>query len=218
MGAMNDASAAAAPLRIHLVRHGQTELNAEQRLQGWDDSALTEAGLAGVRQTAEALRGVPFVGAYASDSGRALSTAREILEFHPQVELTVDERLRELHFGDLESAPVSELVALGDPETLFEGIFDGSSPGFPGAESARDYLARVVAAFAAIEEAHPSGDVLVVSHGITLVVHLRTAIAGYDNLIIENASVTTIVRGAEGWALGSAGAGPGQDARPESEA
>ncbi|MCS5729186.1 histidine phosphatase family protein [Herbiconiux moechotypicola] len=190
------------PLRIHLVRHGQTVLNAEEKLQGWHDSALTAEGLVGVRATAEALREVPFVAAYSSSSGRTVATAREILVHHPGVRLVVDERLRELHFGELESAPVSELVELGDPAVIFAGILDGSDSVFPGAESSRDYLDRVTAGFAAIEAAHPSGDVLVVGHGITLVVHLHRQIAGYDTLALENASVTTIERGPAGWMLG----------------
>ena len=58
-------------LTLSLVRHGQTHFNAQHRLQGWCDSALTPQGLAGVRTTATFLSGRPFTAAYVSPSGRA---------------------------------------------------------------------------------------------------------------------------------------------------
>lgn len=186
------------PLRLHLVRHGQTELNSRDRVQGWDDSALTEPGLEGVRATAERLRDVEFQAAYVSPSGRTVATATEILQHHPMVRMTLDERLKELHFGEFESRPNADLLAVGDVREIFTGIVGGTFAGFAGGEHARDYVERIEAAFDDIVAAHPEGDVLVVSHGVTLFTYLTRA-AAYAGAPLENASVTVLERGPDGW-------------------
>ena len=159
-------------LTLALVRHGQTEYNVESRLQGWCDSPLTSAGLAGVRATAADLAERPFTAVYVSPAGRAQATAREIAAFHPGVPVITDPDLREFGFGDYEARLEAELFARWDPEPLFTGVLHGTFPGLPGGESGQDFLARVGAAFARIERAHPDGDVLVVSHGLTLRAYL----------------------------------------------
>ena len=182
----------AAPLVLYLVRHGLTRLNAEHRVQGWADSELTDDGLAGVRATAETLRDVGFVAAYASPSGRTVTTAREILRRHRDVTLTTDERLRELGFGDYEEQPEHSLARFGDAATTFRAIFDGTFPGFPGGEPGTAYLSRVAGAFRDIEQAgRLGGAVLVVSHGITLMAYLRM-VGAMPVAPLANAGVSTV--------------------------
>lgn len=180
------------PLVLHLVRHGRTRLNAEQRVQGWADSALTPDGLAAVRALSAELRERRFVHAHASPSGRAVATAREILAHHPGVVLDTDTRLQELGFGDYEEQPESSLAVLGDHVAIFQEIFAGTYPGFPGGEPAAHFLARIARGFQAIERAHPEGgDVLVVSHGVTIVAYLRL-IGVVVQAPLPNASVTRV--------------------------
>jgi probable phosphoglycerate mutase len=178
-------------LTLSLVRHGQTTYNTESRLQGWCDSPLTPEGLAGVRTTAVHLSGRSFAAAYVSPSGRAQATALEILVHHPSAPPVTDPDLREFGFGDLEARPEAELFARHDPVTLFTAVLRGTFPGLPGGEHARDYLARVRAAFARIERSHADGEVLVVSHGLTLLAYL-TMIDPRPRAPLPNASVTTV--------------------------
>lgn len=190
-------------LRLHLVRHGETELNVANRVQGWHDSALTPPGLAAVRESAERVREIDFTAAFVSPSGRTIATAMEFLQYHPGVPMTVDDRLREMNFGDYESHPNAELFALGDPQEIFTNISAGRFAGFPGGERAQDYVARVDAAFGDIVAAHPAGDVLVVSHGWTLFTYLTRA-AGYRGAALQNASVTLLERDTSGQLMMSA--------------
>ncbi|QJU54189.1 histidine phosphatase family protein [Herbiconiux sp. KACC 21604] len=189
-------------LRLHLVRHGQTTLNAEERVQGWDDSELTEAGLAGVRETAEALRDVEFVAAYVSPLGRTVATADEILAHHPLVKPVLDDRLKELHFGSYESRPNASLLEVGDFATIGAGITAGTFEGFGGGEHSRDFVDRITQAFDDIVAAHPEGEVLVVSHGGTIQTFI-SRVAAYSGPPLANASVTVLERTADGWALGA---------------
>ena len=178
-------------LALSLVRHGQTQYNAQQRLQGWSDSPLTPHGLAGVRTTAAFLRGHPFTAAYVSSTGRAQATAREILAYHPSTPLFTDPDLREFGFGDLEACPETELLARYDPQTMFTDVLHGRFAGIPGGETGAEFLSRVVSAFTRIEESHTQGQVLVVSHGLTLRAYL-TMIDSRPTLPLPNASISTV--------------------------
>lgn len=60
---------------VYLCRHGQTEYNAQSKLQGWFDTPLTKTGLANAHQVAQRLAGLDFAAVYSSDLGRAFISA-----------------------------------------------------------------------------------------------------------------------------------------------
>lgn len=178
-------------MRLHLVRHARTEYNASGRLQGWCDSPLTPDGLDQLRATADHLSGIRLTAAWASPSGRTRTTAREILRHHGGLRLRTDEGLREYGFGELDGRPESELFSQVDPRAFFADVINGRHPGLAGGEPAAGYLVRVADAFRRIARAHPDGDVLVVSHGITLVTYL-THIGATGVVPLGNSSVSTV--------------------------
>lgn len=185
-------------LTLYLVRHGRTVYNDEHRLQGWCDSPLTDDGAAGVDATAHHLSARSFAAAYASPSGRTVTTADAILAHHPGTPLATDDDLREFSFGDFEAAPEQDLHAYVDPWEMFARVFDGTYPGLPGGESAASYLDRVRAGFTRIEETHRGdSEVLVVSHGVTLAAYL-TMIGSAPTHPLPNASISTVEIGADG--------------------
>ncbi len=179
-------------LTLTLVRHGRTYLNQRRLLQGWSDSPLTRAGRDGVRTTAAHLAQRPFVAAYSSPSGRAVTTAVEILRHHDGVRLRTDAGLREYHFGDYErrhESVLDEVIAWPD---LVGEILSGRHPGLPGGEDAGTFLGRVRDVMDRIVAAHPDGgEVLVVGHGLALGVWL--AVVGDGALVpLPNASVSRV--------------------------
>jgi 2,3-bisphosphoglycerate-dependent phosphoglycerate mutase len=178
-------------LTLSLVRHGQTQYNAENRLQGWCDSPLTPQGLAGVRTSAAHLAGRPFTAAYVSPTGRAQATAHEILARHPSAKSVTDPDLREFGFGDFEARPEAALLSRYDPDKMFTEVLHGTFAGVPGGEAGSAFLARMCSAFARIEASHREGHVLVVSHGLTLRAYL-TMIGSGPTLPLPNASITTV--------------------------
>ncbi|MFJ9705763.1 histidine phosphatase family protein [Streptomyces sp. NPDC101234] len=178
-------------MRLHLVRHARTEYNTAGRLQGWCDSPLTADGLEQLRATAAHLAEVELTGAWASPSGRTMATAREILRHHDGLRLRADDGLREYSFGTLEARPEPELYAQLDPYAFFADVITGTHPGLPGGEPAAAYLARITDTFARILRTHAEGDVLVVTHGVTLFTYL--ARLGHNGRTgLSNCSVTTV--------------------------
>jgi len=99
--------------RIYLVRHGETQANHDEIIQGHQDTALNERGFEQARLLGEALREVKFHDvAFSSDLCRAVSTADEILTHHPEVKMVKQEELRERYMGELEGKQARKGVAL----------------------------------------------------------------------------------------------------------
>ena len=103
---------------IYLLRHGQTEFNAERRIQGRCDSPLTALGreqaaalgrLLGA-ELGEARHSVPIV---SSPLGRAMASA-EIVRAHAGIAapIVTDERLSEIGCGSWERLTRTEIAAL----------------------------------------------------------------------------------------------------------
>lgn len=171
-----DTPAGRATLRLFLVRHGETLFNQRGLVQGWVDSPLTGRGVEQARRTAEQLRGRRLVAAYSSTSERCLDTAQAILEHHPHLSVVARRELKELHFGELEAMPNEEFIARIDVEAFFAAVLSGGEAGVPGGETGAVYRRRVDGVFTEIVANHPDGgDVLVVSHGVTIATYLATA-------------------------------------------
>ena len=67
-------------LQVYLVRHGETQWNAERRIQGQSDSPLTEKGVQQAWQVAERARTLGITHVITSDLGRTQQTARIIAD------------------------------------------------------------------------------------------------------------------------------------------
>ena len=93
-------AAATWPKTLYLLRHGETELNVERRIQGWCDSPLTERGRDQARRARASLEraGVEIDYACGSSLGRACQTA-EIVTDVPYVPM---DELKEWSFGSYE--------------------------------------------------------------------------------------------------------------------
>ncbi len=153
--------------RIYLVRHGQTDWNAEYRLQGQLDTPLNERGRAQAKRNGQVLAGllaeptrVDFV---ASPLGRARETmeiVRAELNLPPE-DYRTDDRLKEIHFGDWQGKTWDELRAAmpAQIEARFADPWQTVAPG-AGGESYAMLSERAHAWLAAVRR-----DTVAVTHG-----------------------------------------------------
>jgi len=126
-------------LDLLLLRHGPTPWNEAKRFQGWGDPALSEGGRVRAACLADRLAGERFDRVYSSDLRRAAETAGIVF---PEREITMDGRLRELHFGELEGHTHDECEArFGDPFRAW--VRDPAAHDPPGGESLAAFRARV---------------------------------------------------------------------------
>ncbi len=169
---------------LYFVRHGETDWNAEHRLQGQHDVPLNAIGRAQAAHCGEVLRDLferdgrdPDAFDYvASPLGRARETM-ELIQSGLGLDVRhyrTDARLAELSFGHWEGFTFAELKAR-DPETLALAAREHDKWSFvpPGGESYAQLLVRVKAWHATVDR-----DTVVAAHGgvaRTLVVHFGIA-------------------------------------------
>uniref|UniRef100_UPI0035AEEA80 histidine phosphatase family protein n=1 Tax=Stutzerimonas kunmingensis TaxID=1211807 RepID=UPI0035AEEA80 len=98
------------PTRICLVRHGETEWNAERRIQGQIDIGLNTTGLRQAGAAGRWLKTAGIVALYSSDLKRAWTTAQAIGEALSLLPGAMPQ-LRERRYGVFEGLTYAEAQA-----------------------------------------------------------------------------------------------------------
>ena len=151
-----------------LVRHGETDWNADGRLQGQTDRPLSDYGRRQARELAEQLAEEKLEAIYASDLARARETA-EIVGERLGLPVLLEPDLREKDWGTWEG-----LTSVERDRVEFAG------------ESTEAHQERILRALRRISERHPGdGRVLVVTHGGSMR-RVQTAALGLALPVVEN--------------------------------
>ena len=179
---------------IYLARHGETEANAEGRVQGWLDPPLNERGRDQARQLAIEVEPLGLRSIWTSQLRRALETAQIVADALGLGKPRIDERFAESRRGAWEGKLLRE-IERDDPEGWHAWQRGGADFRFPGGgESLGEHAERMEAALA--EVANGAAPALVVCHGGSV----RCAIAsrrpegllGFSRIAVPNASVTKL--------------------------
>ena len=149
-------------MKIYILRHGETDLNAAGVMQGRLDEPLNKNGRYLAEITGRAMRDIRFDRCISSPLVRAKETARIILrESGGGIPITEDERITEIDFGQLEGKPLSEM---GDAGRLFFSDPFGFR-GFPGGENVREVCERTQDFLKELIAANDGGTYLISTHG-----------------------------------------------------
>jgi broad specificity phosphatase PhoE len=151
---------------LWLVRHGQTDWNVQGRWQGHADPPLNALGRKQTQILAEGLAHVSFDAIFSSDLDRAYETACAVARGQG-VEVQIEARLREINLGEWEGLTREEIRKNYPAEWRdYEQFPSEARP--PGGESILELAGRIIPAVSDICRMHPSGLVLIVSHGVAL--------------------------------------------------
>ena len=144
---------------ICIIRHGKTDLNQANVLQGRSDHPLNEEGIDQARKAAEKLKSISFSYVFSSPLQRALETAKIIV---PDLEPIKDERLIEMDYGPYEGSDLNKL----DPELLrfFSDFVNEKAP--EGMEELSDVVKRTGEFLKEIKDLE--GNILVSTHAIAM--------------------------------------------------
>ncbi|HEY9575229.1 MAG TPA: histidine phosphatase family protein [Lachnospiraceae bacterium] len=109
-------------MKLYIMRHGDTVWNKERRLQGGADIPLSESGKELAKITGEAIKDLEIDVCIASPLGRAKETAKLVLGDR-KIPIYIDDRIREISFGDYEGLKFSlgEDSEIPDPD--FKNFF-----------------------------------------------------------------------------------------------
>lgn len=170
-----------ADTQIYFIRHGETEYNRLDRIQGRGiDAPLNATGERQAREVGAWLREVSVDVAVSSTLMRARQTASISMGREPH-EIPAIAELDELSYGAMEGIPVNEQSgALAD---LYDAWARGELHISPeGGETPIQVFERATGAVQALISAHPGKTLAVFTHGRTL----RIVVAGLIGLGLPN--------------------------------
>ncbi|GGG58070.1 histidine phosphatase family protein [Paenibacillus radicis (ex Gao et al. 2016)] len=105
---------------IYVVRHGETDLNKEGRLQGRQGMPLNKHGIEQAESLREGLKAIHFDYIYSSPQERAIQTA----EIITNVKAIIDARIDVFDLGEADSLKKSEVKMAGavPDSNLYRGV------------------------------------------------------------------------------------------------
>jgi probable phosphoglycerate mutase len=177
---------------LYLIRHGESLYNAEGRIQGQSDVALSPLGLRQAGAIADALAEEQIDAVFASPLRRAMQTAEPIAA-RLGLSIRADDRLKEIHAGIFQGLLWAEIEAKF-PDAARPWREQHPDFVIPGGESRRSLMVRGLAAFESIRE-RPFRRVVVVSHGGILAAALKAVLripAEVNPFSLYNASISKL--------------------------
>jgi len=183
--------------KLILVRHGESEANAEHRFTGQSNRyGLTERGHTQAELTAVFLQNVTIDAIYASDLRRAYETTVHIAQKHG-ITITEHTGMREIFAGKWEGERFEDLPQLYPEDfSVWKNDIGRAIP--TGGESVEALQRRVKAAIEEIVCANPERTVCIGTHATPIRVMQciwegRSLNEMKDVPFVPNASVTTVV-------------------------
>ena len=142
---------------LYLIRHGQTDINKENRIQGRHGLPLNVTGIKQANSTKEKLKNIKFDFVFSSPQVRAIQTAKIVSGVEP----VIDERLNVFDIGEAENLKLDEGVILNDmiPDpTIYKGV-----------EKEKNYIDRIYSFVKDIIKKYKNKDacILVSGHSCT---------------------------------------------------
>ena len=163
--------------RLYLIRHGATELSAEDRFSGGTDVDLSDTGRWQAERLAERLADDHITAFYCSPMRRTIETAR-IVAGPYGMNPNLRDGLREIHHGRWETMRRQEVEAVY-PEEYASWQEDPFTFAPVGGESGLSVMARALPVIRSIVTDHAGETVAVVSHKATIRLIL-SSLLGFD--------------------------------------
>jgi broad specificity phosphatase PhoE len=152
-------------MKLYLARHGETDLNVDDRYQGMSDAPLNARGRVQAETLAAALpHDVTRI--VASPLRRALHTAQAVGSARG-LAVQVMAKLREKNFGDFDGLTPAE-VAQRFPALWQGGVLTSWDQPTPGGETTREVVHRVAVGLHELHDQYRDETVLVVVHGFVV--------------------------------------------------
>lgn len=143
-------------MKIYFAAHSTTKDNEAEIASGWKDVELSELGIKQSKEMGETFKDIKIDLVCCSDLKRAVNTVK--IAFEDKYPVIIDERLRELDYGDFNGKP-SEVVGNMKKKKIKEP--------FPNGESYEQAMIRVQGFYSELKEKYPDKIILIVGHRAT---------------------------------------------------
>ncbi len=145
-----------------LIRHAETLWNQQKRIQGHQDSPLSESGEHMAAAWGKVLKGWAFNRILASDLGRTVKTA-ELINQTLELPVSKEKKLREMDWGKW-SGSIYKEIRKSSPDEVKKQVHQCWKFQPPGGENRIDVLNRSLDALNCAAEKWPLEKILVVTH------------------------------------------------------
>ena len=174
------------PTVLYFVRHGETDYNVVNRIQGQQNVPLNDNGMRQAQYAGNRLKNKHFDVIYSSDLDRTMVTAWHIADGR---EIIADERLREWHLGHWQGKLMSDIRVLYPEECRVLKDVAGSGPA--SGESVIQLRDRIAGFVREAVGKHSGKEILCVTHGGVMRAFLMYAMqfANYPNARVDNTAV-----------------------------
>lgn len=152
---------------IYLIRHGETDWNAQERFQGHTDIPLNDNGRSQARQLIAVCRHHKIEAILSSDLSRALETA-QIIATQLEIRVFQDAGLREAHLGKaqgLTHAAIENEFGKSLTDRWRSSHLTDADISYPGGESGNAIMQRSFAAILKFLTTYPYNRIAVTTHG-----------------------------------------------------
>ncbi|MDI6602182.1 MAG: histidine phosphatase family protein [Thermoanaerobacteraceae bacterium] len=187
-------------MKLFIVRHGTTDWNKNNKIQGCLDIPLSEEGIKQGYLLANKLKKFKIDYIFSSDLSRARDTAKIISDIL-DLSFTEDHRLREMHFGEWQGLSF-EQIAILDQAKLSLWRNHPAEVIFSGGESIDRVKKRALEFIKEIYPKYKCNNVLLVTHGsfikILILSLLNTDLNLYKNLKQDNTALNIVEINNEG--------------------
>lgn len=155
---------------LYIIRHGETDWNKNQKLQGQSDIQLNDVGREQARVLIPSLQKLNIQTIFSSPLGRALETAK-IVNSEFKFPIIQDDRLKETHVGEAEGLTLDEITEKFGSDFIprwrsyDERLLDLS---YPNGESKRKMMVRARTAILEIAQQTEADSIAIFSHGMLM--------------------------------------------------
>lgn len=169
---------------LYFVRHGETEYNVSNHMQGWCDSPLTKKGIQDLKNIKNEIDKLQINRAFSSP----LTRAKRSCEILTDLSYEQCDILKEMHFGCMEATYEG---TINDKEKKKKEIIDGYHK--YGGESLNDLEERVKQSLVLFENiAEDNDNILIVTHGVFMMELISLFTHRIFDIHIKNGSIITI--------------------------
>ena len=149
---------------FYIVRHGQTDWNAQKIIQGQLDIPLNETGEKQAKEVAEKFKNIKFDLVFSSDLLRAKRTA-EIITLEHKLAVETTNVLRERAFGEMEGKSSKVFFAYRDLLNALTHEERQHKKPYENFESDHELTTRVITFLRETAITHQGKNILVATHG-----------------------------------------------------
>ncbi|MDF2556532.1 MAG: yhfR [Bacillales bacterium] len=176
-------------MKICLVRHGETDWNLQNILQGSSDIPLNNTGKMQAQKSSDVLKDIHWDIIISSPLKRARETAN-IINLKLNLPIIEMDEFKERNYGKAEGLPLKE--------------YNKMLPNIPGLESHESVTKRITKGIEIIQKDFPNKNVLIVAHGAvinSILAKVSGGRIGTRKTRLENACISNIHFKNDSWSV-----------------